>query len=160
MESSAGCKTCGISSVEAGYSTPLCRPCRDRLSCRPLPSWMTIVIIGIAAALGLGLIRFPSTLRTGVEFERGKKAEAQGRFVQAAEHYRQVVDAYPGFTAGIARLGIAEYRAGHVQQAVKDLQRLEGRDMGSKDLMSEVDGVFNEIEARNPQSQQRGGERP
>jgi hypothetical protein len=84
MEEEKVCKNCGGVPEEGGYPLALCTPCRDTLSQRPLPIWITGVAAVVVLVLGLALIRFPASLNAGIAFERGRRAERAGNFALAA----------------------------------------------------------------------------
>jgi hypothetical protein len=147
MQEPNTCNSCGGPPEEKGYQFPLCAACRDQFSNRPLPIWLTAVfVLGVAVVL-FALTRFPASLEAGIAFERGHRAEAAGRYAVAAAHYRRVAQRFPEATAVIVRLGVSEYRAGNLRQAVMALDRLSSKP-GDEDTVREVNQVMDEIEQR------------
>src|SRR5437870_13256144 len=88
MQETDVCKNCGRSPVERGYQVPLCPPCRTLLCKRPLPAWIYGVSVVVALALLFALARFPASVKAGIAFERGRRAERAGNYRSAMAEYR------------------------------------------------------------------------
>jgi TolA-binding protein len=95
----------------------------------------------------LGLTRFPASLRAGTAFTRGRRAEAAGQYAVAAKEYRVVLERFPDCTKAIQRLGVSEYRAGNMREAVQALRQLSGRSADEASIR-EVNQVVGEIQQR------------
>jgi Tfp pilus assembly protein PilF len=67
------------------------------------------------------------SIQAGIAFEQGTTAEQSGQYGLAAKHYLKVVDILPDSTVALAKLAIAEYRAGQIQEARAAVNRLVGR---------------------------------
>jgi hypothetical protein len=141
------CKNCGAPPEEGGYQLPLCPACRNQFANRPLPVWLTGAFVLVVAVVLFAMARFPAALESGIAFERGRRAEAAGNYTAATIEYRRVAERFPDSMSVLVRLGVSEYRAGNVPQAVLVLNRLSGRS-GDEDAVHEVNQVMDEIEQR------------
>jgi Flp pilus assembly protein TadD len=141
------CKNCGAPPEEGGYPLELCPACRNQFANRPLPVWLTGASVLVAAVVLFAMVRFPTALGAGIAFERGRRAEAAGNYTAATIEYRRVAERYPDSESALVRLGVSEYRAGNLPQAVLVLNRLSGRS-GDEDSVREVNQVMDEIEQR------------
>lgn len=146
IEVSSCCENCGSETVERGYDLKLCPKCRETLANRPFPAWIKVMLGIIAILLVLALARFPDSLKAGIAFERGKRAEIVGDYARAAIEYKKVVAKFPNSALSLARLGIAYYRAGHFQEAADIFDKISGRET-SKELADEVNRAIEEMES-------------
>jgi len=135
------CQLCGRP-AEPGYSAQLCSICRKTLSKRPFPIWIKICVVLIAVIFVYALTQMLASLTA---FERGQKAEAAGNYETAASNYADAVERFPQSTLAIARLGIAQYRAGNRVAAIQTLNLLAGRQV-PKELTTEVNAVIAEMQ--------------
>ena len=143
------CANCSSPGIEPKYVVPLCSPCRDKLSrCAP-PIWAKAFAFVVLLAMAISFIQLPASLAIGIAYERGKRAEKAHDYVTAVTHYRKVADKYPNDIDVVARLGIAQFRAGDRLGAIQTLEKLEGKKV-DKDLADELDALAGELE--NPRS--------
>jgi tetratricopeptide (TPR) repeat protein len=91
--------------------------------------------------------KMPASLLASIAFERGQRAEAAGNFQTAATEYAKVVEKFPDSTSAVARLGIAQYRAGNRDAAIQTLGSLSGR-QAPKELTNEINAVLAEMQQR------------
>ena len=140
------CSACQAAEPEPGYELPLCMSCRAMLIRRPFPLWIHGGSVIVALALAIAFARFPSSLAAGIAYTRGQRAERAANFGAAAAEYRKVTVRFPGSTLAVARLGIASYRAGKLEEAARAFEQLSGRDT-SKELAAEVNQVISEMRA-------------
>jgi hypothetical protein len=144
MEETNGCKNCGGLPEDGGYELSLCAPCRDTLCRRPLPVWIWGVFGVVVLVLLAALARFPASVSAGVAFERGRRAEKAGHYALAVSEYQKVTGCFPDSTLALARLGIAQYRAGNTAEAVGVFRELGGRKTSER-LAGEVNQVGSEL---------------
>lgn len=150
MGERVGCKSCGNPAEQGGYEFPLCPPCRDLLSRRPLPGWIKGVSAVVVLVLLLAFTRFPASLKAGVAFEKGRRAEQAENYAVAVAEYQKVVDRFPGSPPALVRLGVAHYRAGDWHRALMTFEKLKGREI-SKSLAGEANQVMGEIISKSTQ---------
>ncbi len=130
--------------AEPGYSVQLCSVCRTKLSKRPFPLWIKLAIILVAVVFVYALAKTPASLVASIAFERGQRAEADGNYGTAAKEYAKAVEKFPDSISAVARLGIAQYRAGDHDAAAQTLDSLAGR-QAPKELMTEINAVIAEM---------------
>lgn len=138
------CHLCG-NAAEIGFAAQLCSSCRTTLSKRRFPAWIKICVFLVAVAFVYAVMQMPKSLKAAIAFERGQRAEANADYINAAAQYADVVDSFPQSTTAIARLGIAQYRAGNRAAAIQTLNSLAGR-QASKELTTEVNAVIGEMQ--------------
>lgn len=141
-----GCKMCGNSEVEDNYQLALCNNCRDKLSKMPLPIWIKGIFVLMVIVLIVALIRFPSTIKAGIAFERGTRAEAAGKYLTAMEEYNIVTERFPDSTLSLGRLFITTYNNGRINEAYEIFQKIAGRKPSDQSFVSEVNGVVERLE--------------
>ena len=144
----AACRACG-GEPEAGYPFPLCASCRTALARWPFPGWIQAGALLVLVALAVAGARSPSAVEAGVAFERGRRAEKQGHFAQAADDYQRVADRFPDSTKVLTRLAVARFRAGQFAEAARVVGRLAGRKL-SGDEVKEVAEVVRALRVRLP----------
>lgn len=152
------CANCGLAAEEGDYSIGLCSSCRDKMARMPLPAWVvgSLVVVGLVLMYAFAL--FPGSLGAGIAFARGRRAEAQGNYAQAAAEYKVVSERFPDSTLALARLGIAQCRSGNLPEAARTFMKLEGKKAPSE-LVREVEQVIGETE-RSLRRQPGAGRRP
>ncbi|HEX4000471.1 MAG TPA: tetratricopeptide repeat protein [Pirellulales bacterium] len=104
---------------------------------------MVIVVLTVFTASILS----PTSLMTGVAFERGQRAEQQGDYATAVSEYKKVLERFPDSTVATARLGIAYAEAGNDAEAMQQLGKLGGRKTSPK-LAEEVHYAMDQIYTR------------
>lgn len=118
------CKNCGSSLVEEGYELALCQECRDLLSKRPIPVWIRVFFGIVTIILIFTLIKLPSSIRAGIAFERGVKADKSRKCVSAMNEYEKVIEVFPDSTLVLARLGIDYYRNEKIMECLIYLNKV------------------------------------
>ena len=151
MEENAQCKNCGHPK-EVLYQFPLCKECRDILARRPLPLWTKLSFAMVILVLCFAFTRFPASLRAGIAFERGRRAEAVRNFSLAVDEYQKVLEQFSDSTLVLARFGISQYKADHLYEAASVFSKLAGRKT-SKDLVKEVNTAIEEMNTRSNQTE-------
>ena len=141
------CANCGAAPEPGDYQLRLCAPCRDKLASRPLPAWVTFSVVVVSFILLYTFFKFPGALGAGVAFERGRRAETAGDYAAAQYEYRVVVQRFPDSTLALARLGIAQCRAGDLQAAALTLEKIQGRE-APQELVREIESVVQEATSR------------
>ena len=143
------CAECG-GEPQAGFQVPLCAPCRKRLAHRPIPAWILGTGAFVAVMIVVSLASFPKTIRLGVAYERAQKLDAAGDAKGAAREYQKVVDSYPEFYEGIARLALAKHKAGDDDGANRELDKIENKELPAE-LVDEINATTaksNEVEPK------------
>ena len=107
---------------------------------------VAIVVTATLALLVAAAVRIPGTLALGLAFERGQRAEQRGDYPTAVARYQVVAETFPHSTIALARLGIAQFRAGQLATAETTLAKLAGRKT-EKLLATEVNGVLEQLRA-------------
>jgi tetratricopeptide (TPR) repeat protein len=141
------CQNCGASPEGSGYSFKLCSNCRNTLSNRPLPILIKCCAVFILALLIGAVFTFSKSFEAGIQFERGRKAELSRDYIVAVEAYGKVVAQYPESTLALARLGVANYHAGNLYEAISAFKKIAGR-KASSEIVAEVNRTLEEIEAK------------
>jgi Flp pilus assembly protein TadD len=107
---------------------------------------VVVVVAATIALLAAAVVRIPGTLALGLAFERGQRAEQRGDFSTAVARYQVVAESFPQSTTALARLGIAQFRAGQLASAETTLAKLAGHKT-EKLLATEVNGVIEQLRA-------------
>lgn len=125
-ESPSSCTVCRQEKAEPGYSTLLCVTCRDRLSRRPFPLAIKISAVVILVILVFAVKRCERSIRAGISYSRGQRAEQREDHKQAIHHYQEVVAIFPDSTPALIRLAKAYCDADQIDEAAAALNRLVG----------------------------------
>jgi len=120
------CKACGSTIIEEGYALPLCSQCRDKLSKRSIPLQIKITAIVFILVIIVSLVKFPSTLKVGIEYERGIKAEESLKFVTATKHFENVIENYPDSDKVLVKLLSVYYQNEKIDEAYNTYDKLVG----------------------------------
>lgn len=141
-----GCELCGSSIIEENYNMELCKDCRKNLYQRPFPAFIKIMSLIIAIIFIIALTKFPSSLKDGIQFEKGKKAENGKRYLTAMNTYKELENKYSDSTLILSRLFITAYNNDELDYAFALLDRLAGRDVDDESLLNEVNGIIDRID--------------
>ena len=95
VEATAGCKNCGSNATEPQYSFQLCADCRNNLANRSFPAWATATFAVVVALLFFSLTQFPGSLKAGIAFKRGQRAESAHDYSKAVTEYQTVAERFP-----------------------------------------------------------------
>lgn len=139
------CKNCGSSDVEAGYTLALCQKCRDQFVNRPIPLWIKGVFAFVVLISLYALTNFPTSLKAGVAYERGVRAEKAKKMLTAVREYQQVEVFYPNSTPLLERLSIGYYQTDHIEKFVGTLEKLVGRKVSSDYSVSLINSYTDAI---------------
>jgi hypothetical protein len=90
---------------------------------------------------------YPGTLGASIAYQEGQRAEKARNFTRAIAEYETVVATYPQSPLAVARLGLAYYRGGQVQQAIWILGHVWWRGT-PKETAMQVNAVFRDIKKR------------
>jgi tetratricopeptide (TPR) repeat protein len=144
------CEVCGNPIIEEGYSLALCNECRDKLSKRPMPVQIKISVIVLILIIMISLVKFPSTIRIGVEYERGIEAEKALKYVTAMKHYENVAKNYPDSDKVEVRLLNTYYQNEKINEVYNTFDKLAGPSPDSKkmdsDLVDEVNAIMDNVD--------------
>ncbi|SKC82981.1 tetratricopeptide repeat protein [Maledivibacter halophilus] len=139
------CQNCGVSVVEKEYDYPLCEECRHKLVKRPFPIGIKIFFILIVGIVIFSLIRFPHTLKGGIAYERGKRAEAERKYITAMEQYEIAYKNYPDSQDLIGKLIISKYRNGKIAELYDLFDKIYDIDIKNEDLYEELSKINDEL---------------
>jgi tetratricopeptide (TPR) repeat protein len=135
-----GCKICKSPEIEEGYKLNICAECRNKLVKRPFPFMIKGFFCIIVLFLIFALIKFPSTLSTGIEYQRGLSAEKASKYVTAMHSFEKVLDKYPNDKNTLTKLAVSYYKNQKIDEALETLDKLTG-----KELKTEVIQELNEL---------------
>ncbi|GMQ58295.1 hypothetical protein AN1V17_26900 [Vallitalea sediminicola] len=141
-----GCKNCGSSIVEEGYKYNLCKDCRDKLSKRPIPASIKLVFFVVIGLVVFSLMRFPTTMKGALAFERGKQAEEQKKYSTALDEFQKANEQYNNSGNVKAKIIIAQYHNGNYDNVIDLLISLEGTKIESEKLYNQLDEISYDLE--------------
>lgn len=144
VDTFSGCESCGSLAVEEGYALKLCKECRDRFSKRPIPMQIKLVTILLGIIIIFSLAKFPSTIRIGVEYERGLRAEKASKYSTAIKHYENVVKEYPESDKAMVRLYVSYYKSEEINKAYEIFDKIAGPSPSNKKMKKELVDEVNE----------------
>ncbi len=136
------CKNCASFTIETGYELALCKECRTILSRRPFPIWIKIFFLIVIIILAIALLKFPLTIASAIDYERGSKAEEERKYISALREYKKVADRYPDSIPVLAKMFIAYFKNGKVIEASNTLKTIEGRDLSDTKLLKQVNDTI------------------
>ncbi|WNS45605.1 hypothetical protein [Paenibacillus sp. MMS20-IR301] len=142
------CQSCGRWDVEAEYQLPLCHECRTQLAKRPVPLWIKGTAAGVALLLIYALTLFPSSLAAGIHYQRGKEAYAGHKNWTAVHEFEQAAERYPDSTKITARLFLAYYHAGGINEAVQVFSKIGGEKAENAVIADEINNAIDELDRR------------
>lgn len=140
-----GCRNCGSIDVEEGYSMNLCKDCRDTFAKRPFPVKIKLFLALLAVIIIYSLFNFPSTIKVGVEYERGIKAEKQLKYVTAAKCYENVLAVYPDCEKVLIKLYNVHFQNEDVSKADKVFEKISGKNGQKKKYDKETVSELNKV---------------
>ena len=138
------CQSCGDPVIEEGYSMDLCKSCRTTLSNRPIPVWIKGFSLFIVVILIIALIQFPSTLSTGISYERGQRFEKQNKYWSAEKEYKEVLNRYPNCTTALCQLFIAQYNNLEYEDAYTSLDKIVGQEVDA-DTVNTINSISDKM---------------
>jgi hypothetical protein len=115
----------------------------------PFPPAVIAFAIVTAVAFVFALIRVPTAISAGVDFERGTRALKAGSAEKAVVYLEKVKAKYPGARAVEIKLALAEARAGKLLESALILQTFEGKEVG-EDEKAELDEAGGILERSAP----------
>jgi tetratricopeptide (TPR) repeat protein len=134
-----GCINCGNLWVVPGYPNPLCQDCRDELTSFRVPNWVKLFAAGIGIILLFSLYKIPRNILTGIQFEKGKTAMAEKKYLTAQQEFQKVVDKAPGYIEAQSYLLITSFHNLDFITMSKTFEVL-------KDKTIEDQGLFKQLE--------------
>lgn len=140
-----GCILCGHPVVLEGYPNRLCESCREKLIRFPVPKWIWIFGAGVLLVLAFSMSRLPANLSTALHMARGKKAEAQHRFITAFREFSAVNQRFPGMTEAKTHLAIAAYYNSDVADFMKMADQLNNVNIEDADQLNELNRMVTRM---------------
>lgn len=140
------CQICGESKAEEGYKLTLCHVCRTELANRAVPLWIKGAAIVMVILLFYSLVQFPSTLSAGRHYEKGVRALADNKSWTAVHEFEQATDRFPDSTKILARLFLAYYQTGQLEDAAQVLHTIGGRSAENESMANRINEVASELE--------------
>lgn len=141
-----GCENCGRSIVEEGYKFNLCKDCRDKLSKRPIPPSIKFVFLIVIGLVIYSLMRFPTTMKGAIAYERGKQAEEQKKYSTALEEYKKANEQYNNSGNIKSKIIIAQYYNGNYADVIDLLIALEGTTIDNEKLYDQIDDISLDLQ--------------
>jgi tetratricopeptide (TPR) repeat protein len=125
--------------------TPLCEDCRNLFIKFPIPKWIKGFGIGILAVLIFSLVSLSKYLQTGIEYERGLKAEENRNYLTAQRHFQKVVEKEPDYKEGQSHLLIAAFYNGDFETVRTTYGNLEHKTFEEDDqaIVEKVTAVLD-----------------
>ncbi|MFL0269065.1 tetratricopeptide repeat protein [Candidatus Clostridium radicumherbarum] len=153
-----GCKNCGNLDIEEGYNLKLCKECRDKLSRRPIPKQIKLVSLFIILVILFSLWKFPKSISSGVEYERGLQAEKAAKYATAIYHYENALKEHPESDKALVRLYVSYYEDERIEEAYKVFDQITGESPSNKkmkkELVDEVNTTTSKLDTYyNPSSE-------
>ncbi len=149
-EESTKCRSCGSDMIEEGYSLALCSECRDNLSKRPIPLQIKITAIAFVLVIIVSLLKFPESIRIGIEYERGVRAEKSLKYVTAMRHFENAAKDFPDSDKIMVRLLSAYYENEKINEAYSTFDKLAGPSPETKkmdkDLVTQVNVLMDKMD--------------
>lgn len=125
------CSSCGRSPVVEGYSIPLCQECRQHFTRFPIPKWIKVFAVVILFFMTYSLVSFPKSLKAGIAYERGLRAEGEKKYMTAAREYEKAAEIFPDSFIANGKLFVASVKNNQFELAEEAFARIEGK--GSSD---------------------------
>jgi len=144
-EIETACIRCGHATVEPEYRMRLCSDCRTQLSAYPVPPWIKMVAVAVLALLITALIQFPTRLDAAVSYEQGKLADKQMKYATAASKYEVAAEQYKDSKVVQARLFLAYYHAGKIDEADEVFRKIAGQSLGDDALTDNVNAAVDRM---------------
>lgn len=133
------CKNCGSTDVVQGFSIPLCQECRQRFTKYPIPTAIKIFSAIIIAIMTFSLFSFPESLKAGIAFERGLRAETGKKFITAAKEYEKAVEIFPNSFIACGKLFVAYVKNHQFVEAEEAFNMINGKESSNSDEVRIID---------------------
>jgi len=149
-ENETKCASCGSSDVVDGHSIPLCADCRRHFTHYPVPAWIKIMSVVILAVMVVALIQFPKSIKAGIAFERGKRAEDAKKYSTAAKEYKKVIEIFPDSFIAKGKLFVAYVKNGQIENAENAFEQIKGKkstDADEKEIIKEANDALNTLDS-------------
>jgi len=112
----------------------------------PVPLWIKILLPVAAAVLISIILIFPSAYKTAIAYERGRKAQQEGRHSTAIREFEQVLRQFPDSDSIIARLAVSYFYNERIDECSELLDRIAGRKVSGK-LSRQVNGIVGKMDS-------------
>lgn len=140
------CANCGESPVVEGYSIPLCYRCREHLIKYPVPVPVKIFALIVLLVFTFSMLSFPKSLKAGIAYERGLRAESEKKFIRAANEYQKVVEIFPNSFIACGKLFVTHVKNHNFDQAAEVFAMIEGKESKDSDEIVVIDEANEALE--------------
>lgn len=148
-ESSRRCEVCGSEKVEEGYAMSLCNECRDKLSKRPIPIQVKLAALILVFIIIFSFVKSPGNILGGIEYERGLRADASGKYMTAMRHFENAKEYYPDSDKVMVQLISSYYENEKIDEAYAVFDELVGPAPEDKkmdrDLVDKVNSITSKM---------------
>lgn len=148
-----GCEQCGAPDIIHGHPTPLCQRCRQGFIRYPIPLLIKVFGGAVIALVIYCCISFPSDLALGLHITRGKKAEAEKKFLTAQREFTKAAAKNPGDIEIQCHLALAAFNNMDLTAFSVIAEKLVGKSIGNDQLYRKVDDAmakFNSYMPKDP----------
>jgi len=143
----ASCKECGCSCYIDESRVPLCDTCREKYLKFPIPKKILIPMAIIFCAIAVFmLIRFPSSLEAGINYERALKSIEQKNYVYAEGYLEKAYAIFPDSPEIAGNLTVSYYKNNETDKVFQLLDEMYYKKMAFEDdlLFQKLDNISNE----------------
>ena len=119
-----GCVNCQSPEIVPGFATPLCAPCREKLTRFTVPLWLKIAAAVLALMVLFAATRLPHEISADLAYQRGQQAEARGDHAGALAQYQKALALYPHSPNVLRGLATAALSAGDARTAAQYANQL------------------------------------
>lgn len=143
------CSNCGGTPVVQGYSLPLCAKCRDYFTKYPVPGSIKIFALALLVIFIISMLFFPKSLKAGIAYERGLRAENEKKYITAANEYQKAVDIFPNSFIACGKLFVAHVKNYNFEQADAVFAMIEDKESNDSDEVKVIDEANEAIDFLN-----------
>ncbi len=111
---------------------------------KPVALQMKFLLVFAVLVLIFSIAVLPSVLKAAIAYERGCRAQQDGRHSTAIKEYEKVLEEYPDFASGKARLAISYFYNERISECSELLDRIAGRSLSGK-LSRRVNEIIEKL---------------
>jgi tetratricopeptide (TPR) repeat protein len=128
------CVSCKAKPALEGYPTALCADCREHFIRFPIPLYIRLFGAAVLLIVLIACFFLPRQLRMGAHLARGKRAEAEHRYLTAYKEYKLAEKDLPHNLELQAHLFIASVYAGYYDESGKYGKLISNRQVEDNEL--------------------------
>jgi tetratricopeptide (TPR) repeat protein len=122
---------------------------------KPVSLWIKLMLLFVTAVFITSIVLFSSALKAGISYERGWKAQKDGRHSTAIKEYEQVLKQFPESTSILARLAISYFYNERIDECSELLDQIAGKSV-SRSLSGQVNGIVDKMDSMYYESKELG----